>query len=329
MKKFTDGKFIVTVDEKTDSRREIIVSKESDPPIPIARWTTRYPIGLIEKILRIKTAEYLCDEIRRDEDESYIRKSMDVEILGYLNAEDFAGTRILDFGCGSGSSTLVLARMFPDAEIIGCELVTDYVDLANERAAFYGKNNLVFLQSPDGNHLPDNLGKFDYIVLSAVFEHLLPTERVTVLPLLWEYLKPNGVLFLRETPYRYSMIEAHTTGLPLLNYLPDGLAFRYATRFSKRVDRSEDWTTLLRRGIRGGTAEEVMGILTTLPGNATLLEPTLPGVTNRVDLWHQLPTSSRYSMAKKMMYLAFRLIHKLTGKIIVPQVSLAIRKTTD
>lgn len=329
MQKFSDGKYVVTVEEKPDSRREISVFTEAVPSTPVFRWTTRYPVELIEKILQVKTAEYVCDEIRRDEDETYIRKSMDVEILGYLKPQDFSGARILDFGCGSGSSTLVLARMFPDAEITGCELVKEYVDIANERARFYGKNNLVFLQSPDGDHLPDNLGKFDYIVLSAVFEHLLPTERLKIVPLLWDFLKPNGVLLFRETPYRYSIIEAHTTGLPFLNYLPDGLAYRYATRFSKRIDRSEDWPTLLRRGIRGGTAEEILRILQPLPGNAVLLEPVQPGISNRIDLWHHLPTSSRHSTVKKLMYLAFQVIHKLTGRVVVPQVSLAIRKSAD
>lgn len=327
MKEIVDGNFLVTINEKPDSSREISVFRDSISTTPISRWVTHYPIDLIEKILRVKGAKYLCDEIRRDEDDSYIRKSMEVEILGYVKPEEFVKTRILDFGCGSGSSSLVLARMFPDADIIGCELVKDFVEIARERAKFHKMDQLSFLLSPDGNHLPENLGKFDFIVLSAVFEHLLPSERLQTLPLLWDCLKENGILFISETPYRYSILESHTTGLPFLNFLPDKLAYQFAIRFSSRIDKNENWETLLRRGIRGGTDKEILKILRPLKGSPEVLKPGNLGISDRVELWHQLPSSSRFSKVKQIMYLLFKIYLRLTGHVIVPQLSLAIKKT--
>lgn len=327
MKEIVDGNFLVTIDEKPDLQREICVFPDSISKAPISRWVTHYPIELIEKILRVKGAKYLCDEIRRDEDDSYIRKSMEVEILSYVKPEDFRNTRILDFGCGSGSSSLVLTRMLPEANIIGCELVKDFVEIAKERAKFYKMDKLSFLLSPDGTHLPENLGEFDFIVLSAVFEHLLPSERLHTLPLLWDCLKENGILFISETPYRYSILESHTTGLPFLNFLPDKLAFQFANRFSRRIDKNENWETLLRRGIRGGTEEEILKILRPVKGTPAVLKPVNFGVSNRVELWHQLPSSNRFSKVKQIMYLFFMIYWHLTGHVIVPQLSLAIRKT--
>jgi hypothetical protein len=38
---------------------------------------------------------------------------------------------------------------------------------------------------------------------------------------LWRQLRLGGILFLNQTPHRYYPLEHHTTGLPLLNYLPE------------------------------------------------------------------------------------------------------------
>ncbi len=327
MKEIVDGSFFVTIEEKSDSKREISVFRDSVLSSPISRWVTSYPIELIEKILQVKGAKYLCDEIRRDEDDSYIRKSLEVEIFSYVKPEEFRKTRILDFGCGSGSSSLVLARMFPEAEIVGCELVKDFVEIARERVKFHGINGLSFFLSPDGNHLPENLGKFDFVVLNAVFEHLLPSERLQTLPILWDSLKENGILLISETPYRYSILESHTTGLPFLNFLPDKLAYQMAIRFSRRIDKNENWETLLRRGIRGGSEGEILKIIQPLNGNPVILKPKYLGISNRVELWHRLPSSKRFSRLKQILYLFYKVFWRLTGYVIVPQLSLAIKKT--
>jgi hypothetical protein len=100
------------------------------------------------------------------------------------------------------------------------------------------------------------------VVLSAVWEHLLPSERPEVLKQIWSLLRPGGFFFLNQTPHRFTPVETHTTGLPLINYLPDRLALSFARKFSKRVDRHETWDALLRKGIRRGTENEVAGIIT-------------------------------------------------------------------
>jgi hypothetical protein len=81
-----------------------------------------------------------------------------------------------------------------------------------------------FLVSPDANSLPPEIGTFDFVMLSAVYEHLLPEERRRVMPWIWSKLKPGGTLFINQTPYRYFPYEHHTTGLWFINYLPDKLS---------------------------------------------------------------------------------------------------------
>lgn len=223
---------------------------------------------------------------------------------------------------------MVLTRMLPrSTEFVGVELMPECVELARQRARWYGVDNrATFLLSPDPNSLPDGIGSYDYLLLSAVVEHLLPAERRSLLPFLWQHLKPGGILFLDQTPYRWFPIEMHTTGLPLLNYLPDSVAQWAARKYSRRVRRDEKWSDLLRRGIRGGTAGEILGILNEKGHEAELLKPSRQGVRDPIDLWFKLSSASRGPVAKRAMSYAFRAIKTTTGITMIPTLSLAVRK---
>ena len=290
-----------------------------------APWTTHYPPELIESILAVKGPAHVCDEIRRDEDPNYVALTLHYALLGYVDPAEFANRRLLDFGCGSGASTSILGRMFPDTEIVGVELEAALLDIARKRAALYGNDRVRFELSPSGDRLPDNLGSFDFVALSAVFEHLLPSERKVVLGQIWSVLKPGGIFFLNQTPFRFYPQEAHTTGLPGLNYLPDRVALRVARRFSSRVSADETWETLLRRGIRGGTEREVMRILSaTRGGEPVSLKPHRLGLRDTVDLWYECSMQARPSRLKPVMRMAFKGAGKATGSPFAPAIDLAI-----
>ena len=89
-----------------------------------------------------------------------------------------------------------------------------------------------FELSPSGSELPPDIGSFDYVILSAVWEHLLPAERPVITRLLWNALRPGGALLINQTPDRWSPFEHHTTGLWGINYLPDRLACYVARHFA-------------------------------------------------------------------------------------------------
>jgi len=145
-------------------------------------WTTSYSLELIEQILKARGPAALCDEIMRDEDPSYLEKKFKYTILSYEDINSRDAVKILDFGCGCGASTMVLSRMFPNAQIVGVELLPEHLKVAILRAKYYKTNNVTFIQSDDGYSLPSRIGDFDYAVLSAVFEHLLPEERRVLMP---------------------------------------------------------------------------------------------------------------------------------------------------
>jgi SAM-dependent methyltransferase len=313
--------------EENNGKLAISVEPRAGLFTPIKKWVTGYSPELIEHVLRVKGPAYLCDEIMRDEDPHYVQHDFHWDILSYAEKEDFVGRRVLDFGSGSGTSSMVLARMFPEATIVGVELVSKCVELARHRAKFYGVEDRVsFHRSPDSNSLPPEIGDFDYIILSAVYEHLFPSERQAILALLWSHLKQGGVIFLDQTPYRWFPIEMHTTGLPLINYLPDRLALYCSRRFSERVKLDALWPELLRKGIRGGTTREIMTILNREGSKAELLNPSHLGVKDHIDLWYKLSSTTQKPLIKKFLMWGFRAVKAATGMTMIPTLSLAIRK---
>lgn len=289
---------------------------------------TSYDLPLIQEILSIKGPSYLCDEIMRDESPLYLQKSLHYSLLSYLPKSAFTNKKILDFGCGSGSSTMILKRMFADVSLVGVDLEERLLRLAKQRAAHYGFHDLTFLLSPDENSLPSTIGMFDYILLSAVFEHLLPEERKTLLPKIWKLLKPGGVLFVNRTPYRFFPIEVHTTGgIPFINYLPDRATYWCARFFSRRNLYRDTWQILLRKGIRGGSVKEILNILRKTEQQPLLLKPAYLGVKDRVDLWLHETNTTKQPIVKKAIYLLAKSFKNITGLSMVPNLSLAIKKT--
>ena len=314
---------------ESNGLRRIIVNAKT-PSLFVARRevVTSYPEDLIVFILGIKGPGYLCDEIARDEDPSYVEASLKQDILSFVPAQDFYGKRVLDFGCGAGASTMILARMLKGADIYGVELSPRLLSIAKARAAHYGSDPERLLLSPDGNTLPGNLKTFDAVILSAVWEHLLPTERPAVMKQIWSVLRPGGYLFINQTPNRYSPIDSHTTGLPFINYLPDRAAHAAAVHFSKRIEPGTSWETLLRNGIRGGTTREVLDTIRhACLGAATPMKPIASsGARDVIDLWYETSASARLPVLKRAVWAFLKLVKVVTGAEIAPELTLAIRK---
>jgi 2-polyprenyl-3-methyl-5-hydroxy-6-metoxy-1,4-benzoquinol methylase len=315
----------VAIEELPDGRRRISVTPHEGHFALAVTCTTSYPLSLIELMLEVYGAADLCFEIMRDEDPNLVRKFLKNDLFAYFKAEDFENRSILEFGCGGGASTHILARMFPTARITGVELVGSALRVARRRAEVFNLKNVEFLQSPGGDRLPENLGKFDFIILSAVYEHLFPHERRTVLPQLWEHLRIGGYLFINQTPNSLFPFELHTTMLPFINYVPDSIALRMARRFSKRIKPDESWEELLRKGIRGATERE---ILRDLP-DAEMLEPRYNGIRDRIDLYYLNTNSERLKTVKSAAKIFIKAVKTVSGITLVPDLSLAFRKKSS
>ena len=309
---------------ENDTRRVHVKLSDNRTFSPLLECRTTYPDSLIQLIIDIKGPAWLCDEIARDEDRNYVQAHLETEMRAFFDFEAMRGKRILDFGCGSGASTMCLARLFPDSEIVGVELEESLLSIAEARRAHYGFANVRLMRSPSGMALPDGVGEFDLVVLSAVYEHLLPNERGQILRQVWSKLNAGGILFINQTPLRYFPLELHTTGLPLINYLPDRLTFWAAKKFSNRVSKTDNWESLLRAGIRGATVREIRSHL---DARAALLQPTMSGLRDRVDLWFAMTNMDNLRTVKRAARVVLKSINAVTGIAIVPELSLAFRKS--
>ena len=66
-------------------------------------------------------------------------------IEGHLRHLPIAGAhRVLDVGCGSGSMSRLIARSFPEVEVVGIDVREQYLDYARARAREEGLHNLTF-----------------------------------------------------------------------------------------------------------------------------------------------------------------------------------------
>src|ERR1044072_7410626 len=92
-------------------RRISLLPDDADRFVPRRSCETTYPLALIERIVEEGAPGYLCAEIVREEDPRYLALGLRHYLLSYIDENEFAGGRVLDFGCGAGASTAVLARM--------------------------------------------------------------------------------------------------------------------------------------------------------------------------------------------------------------------------
>jgi SAM-dependent methyltransferase len=289
--------------------------------------TTTYPIDLIEMFLERTGMQGVCEVIGRDGDA--LMASIRDLTSAYVDPEKMVGNRILDFGCGGGASTVILARLFPQSEVIGVELMEDKLQMGRARAAHHGLKNVQFLASPDGFHLPRDLGDLDFAYLFAVYEHLLPEERPVIMKLVWEHLKPGGIVFVDATPHRYFPVDTHSTHLPFINYLPDRIAHWAARRFAcgGEINKSPVWSDHLRGGLRGATEKSILRSIGS-NGNSqpVLLAPSRRGLKNRCDYWYSRLAPGRYEALKKVAKIGLKTVYRLTGTVLTPNLSIAIRK---
>ena len=281
---------------------------------------------IIESFLKVSFSR-LCDSLARHDDPEYVHAVLRRQLLAYFHVSDFSGKRILDFGCGSGASAFCLAALFPEAEVVGVELDVTSVRLAKEVLAFRRVSNLQFHVSPDANSLAAGIGEFDFVMLSAVYEHLLPEERRRLMPLIWSKMKDGAVLLVNGTPHRYFPYEHHSTGLWFVNYLPDKMTLLLARRFSKmhqQLNRSRDWRGHLRGGIRGGTEAEIcLNLSRAGDGSPVVIQPR---GQDRAAYWLSSINPDRHRVLKVGIATIFRITDRLWNTVPSMNIDVVIRK---
>lgn len=159
------------------------------------------------------------------------------EIVPWLdNATILKGKRILEIGCGTGSSTIALAEQ--GTQITGIDIDEGALLVARERAKVYGVDADFRVSNAQDISGTFHTAKFDLIIFFACLEHMTIAERLSSLRDAWEMLPSNGLLVVVETPNRLWYFDGHTSLLPFFHWLPNELAFAYS-KFSSRENFRE------------------------------------------------------------------------------------------
>lgn len=212
-----------------------------------------------------------------------VRGKQDVLVNRYFMAHRFSipwlrhsialeSSRILEVGCGTGSSTAALAGV--SRHVTGFDIDGDSVKAAIARCQAYGRANVELHQVAPEELLTNvraRAGEVDVFVLYAVLEHLTYPERLETLSTLWGLLPEGGHLVIVETPNRFVYIDKHTSEQEFYHLLPDELAFAWLDRVPRlgfklamqeplRTDRAAASETRIRWGLGASYHEIELGI---------------------------------------------------------------------
>jgi len=111
---------------------------------------------------------------------------------------DLAESRILDFGCGWGRLTRMLAKDLEPGRLYGCDPVESILDVSRQTK--------VPAQLAQSEFLPENLpfeDKFDLVFAFSVFTHISEAAHLASLKAIHDGLNPGGLFVVTIRPPAY------------------------------------------------------------------------------------------------------------------------------
>ena len=101
---------------------------------------------------------------------------------------------ILDFGCGIGKLTGLLAKNFQRSSVYG-------YDISKESLCVARKENAAIKNAFFIDNLPVET-RYDIIIAANIFHHIIPGERIKILCEIKKLLKPQGkIVFFEHNPF--------------------------------------------------------------------------------------------------------------------------------
>ncbi len=121
--------------------------------------------------------------------ETWVRDSLVKAIQGQPR-------RILDLGCGTGTTTRLLKRQFPQAEVVGLDLSPQMLVVADHKA----RAESLDLTFRHGNAMATEwpAASFDVVCATLLFHETPPVVAKTILQESWRVLNPGGQLLVLD-----------------------------------------------------------------------------------------------------------------------------------
>ena len=105
--------------------------------------------------------------------------------------------KILDLGCGTGSTTILLQRAFPHAEVVGLDLSPQMLVMSNYKAQQAGLSNIRWVHGM-AEKTGFDADEFD-VVTASLLLHETPTDiSQAILNEAYRLLKPGGLVIILD-----------------------------------------------------------------------------------------------------------------------------------
>lgn len=121
--------------------------------------------------------------------EAWVREAAVKAVQGYPR-------RILDLGCGTGSTTVILQQAFPHAEVIGLDLSPYMLVMAERKAQIAGLPVQFRHGDAAATGLPDS--SFDVVTASLLFHETPPAVAKDILREAFRLLRPSGEVVILD-----------------------------------------------------------------------------------------------------------------------------------
>ncbi|BAY23839.1 type 11 methyltransferase [Calothrix sp. NIES-2100] len=138
-----------------------------------------------------------------------------------INAIQVQPRRILDLGCGTGSTTLMLKHAFPQAEVIGLDLSAYMLVIADHKATSAGLDILWRHGNAQKTAFPD--AAFDLVTTSLLFREIPTTVSQAIVQECFRLLVVGGQLLI---------LDSHQKALRQLEWLNDVIEEPYLREYA-------------------------------------------------------------------------------------------------
>lgn len=103
---------------------------------------------------------------------------------------------VLDVGCGTGTLTLLIRQIQPDAIVYGLDVDSQVLDIARRKIEQAGET--IVLQQGTATCLPYPDESFDRVFASLMLHHLTRQDKLQALSEAFRVLKPGGELHVAD-----------------------------------------------------------------------------------------------------------------------------------
>jgi 2-polyprenyl-3-methyl-5-hydroxy-6-metoxy-1,4-benzoquinol methylase len=168
-----------------------------------------------------------------------ISQASEVFVPWLAQATKLGGLRVLEIGCGSGSTTAGLAHA--GAVVTGVDIKGPSMTMAKKRLFLLDLEANFILAGSNWLNAEVDInafaGPYGLVVCYAMLEHLLIPERIHLLTACRRIMERDGAMLATfETPNRFSPFDWHTSKLGFTDILPDELVYEFVRGRSPRVD---------------------------------------------------------------------------------------------